>query len=266
MTLGYATAERPISTASDLLDSANQLLDALAMVAVGPALTMLFLLRPIIARGGFKPSYFGICLSAGPVLAMIALSLATRQVIRQGWLVPMIPMIMTGAAIALGGGNLRMPRAPRALGLIGRSCVLSLALMAGYSIELVAWTLAGSPIEAYSFDSKALAAQISNSWKSQSNAPLRCFATSFGNRVLGATLYFHPLPRIVDLTPSGPAMPPCGDTGGVIVILSEAAPASGLDRYGLYSRETDVPAMAEFDNVKWSVKIYVAPPTPRTQG
>ena len=262
-TLMYASADRPLRTIGDFGYSLNELLDGLLMCLVGPLLAWLVVGRPRLASVSDDASRLGWLLIAIPIAIMVALGFASGQILRQGWLIPLIPAVAVGVGLVFAPAADTVALAPRVV--MARSATVSGLLMIAFAVFLFGRAATGHPVAAYSLDGRDLARQVEAAWRARSGgAPIPCLLTPNRSFALATMLYLDPIPAGGDLDPlpdAGAAVAAC--PGGGLVLspegfaLNEKLDASKLDRATV--RVGPWPAIG---GGSWTFKLYFMPAAP----
>lgn len=264
-TLGYADAARPMRTAADALESLNQFFDGLLYVALAAALSAVALRgtlgRPAAAVG-VRPR-LAITLAAAPFALLVALSLATTQIIRQGWLLPLTPFAAIGLALAFAP---RLTIAAGAWPLIARR-VAAISLLQALALAgfLLARDVSDKPVGSYAFDGSELRERIEEIWAHESRAPLSCLAARGRSVAESPLIQLDSKPRFVDLESfsfaGGGA--PCAGAGGVAVVEDGSPYAAPLAALGLKGVPVAITSETNFGRRAWRFQVFVIPPALR---
>lgn len=256
-TMGYAVEDRPIQNWTDVFESANQLLDGILVVGVGPTALLAFIWR--MSRRASAPGTIAHSMMIGlaPLAFLLLLSVATEQVIRQGWLLPLTPAFAICAGLIIAARREWPKDSIEQIGWCAlRLSALQAFLVAGF---IVAHSILGVPIASYSFDSSELSASIASFWRKRSGGPLECLAVETRGRTLGPILYLDPTPAVkyIDET----AGRPCRN-GGLAVLPSVSPHAERLEAAGFAATEVAVSPELALGSFTWPVKIFYLPPEP----
>ena len=262
-TLLYASADRPLRTIGDFGYSLNELLDGVLMCLVGPLLAWLVVGRPRPALVSDAVSRLGWLLIATPIAIMVALGFASGQILRQGWLIPLMPGVAVGVALVFARAAEGITVSPRAIA--ARAAGVSGALAVAFALFLLGRAAMGHPVAAYSLDGRDFTGQVQSLWRARSGgAPIPCLLTPNRSFALATMLYLDPIPSGGDLDPlpdAAAAMAAC--RGGGLVLspegfaLNEKLDASTLDRATVSVRPW--PAIGAGS---WTFRLYFLPAAP----
>ena len=108
-TLLYASSDRPLRGWVDIGLSLNELFDGMLMAAVGPIFCWFIMGRPRLTKSNPAEFRLGVGIAATPIVIMIFLGFLSGQVLRQGWLIPLIPSVEDHAQ---GPGSLHADTEP----------------------------------------------------------------------------------------------------------------------------------------------------------
>jgi 4-amino-4-deoxy-L-arabinose transferase-like glycosyltransferase len=273
-TLSYAEAARRLERPEDFLESLNQLLDGLAYGALAVAFAAaafwgtLTRAKPPIAPAArpfalrSRAAQVGGVLLIAPPTLLIALSLATAQTIRQGWLLPLIPLMTTGLALiaserfapACGGAARLWRQAPRRIVAISAAQLVALALF------FLLQDVRGKPIGAYTFDSSEMAESVEGLWTRAHGGRLRCYAAPSRTIAESPLILAEAKPRFVDLSALPEDARPCAPEGGVAAALAGTPEADRLRRLGLPTQTLTVTSEAHLGGHAWRFEAVVVPP------
>jgi 4-amino-4-deoxy-L-arabinose transferase-like glycosyltransferase len=258
-TLLYASADRPIKSLRDVGSSFNELLDGILMCAAGPILIWLALGLPKLSFGEPEKVRMGAWILATPIAVMVVLGFASGQIMRQGWLIPLIPAIIVGASLIVS-----VAPGPPPAALSRRSMLLSAGQVLAFAAFLLGRATSGGPVAAYSLDGKELAKQVQAIWRASRPGEIPCMILPNRSFGLATMLYLEPIPLVVDLDVTrGPNTDPlaaCRAAGGVALTPSGNDFNQELRALGLVAARATVGTWPRMGRFEWPFEVYVIPP------
>ncbi len=259
-TLLYAASDRPLRTLFDLGVSLNELLDGLLMCAVGPLFAWLLVGRPKLAVRQDERSRLGFLLGTAPLVATVALSFATGQVLRQGWLIPLAPTLAVGLALLVAEQLDATALTPRAL--TRRSIAFSAAQVAAVAAFLLGRAALGDASDAYSLDAETLGHEAAALWRTQGSGPIPCLLTPNRSTALASLLVLQPTPKVVDLDASRPMadLRAACPAGGLAIVPEGHPTQARLAASGWRETDIAVPTRPRVGPTVWVFRAFVIPP------
>ena len=100
----------------------------------------------------------GIVVAMGPVFFLVASGVATMQIIKPLWMLPLASSVAVGLALLFPAGSGEKGLAERTAARI--AMIFSAALFFGFCVYLVVAGMLGKTLAAYSADARALSAEI----------------------------------------------------------------------------------------------------------
>jgi hypothetical protein len=202
-------------------------------------------------------------LAFGPVVVMLIGSVATGQVMKPLWVLPLTGTVALGLAILFPAGD-----AGQGLSVRLASYILmgtSAGIFVGFSLYLIVASAIGKPLTAYSVNTKVLSDRVEAFWaERQPSEPLRCLVIA--DRKVGPSglLWMQGRPDYVDFSSPSWATPrqigECRRTGGV-AILAEPSPAlESFPEACSDKQRINVPAARFLGGVTWPVDLTYIPP------
>ena len=262
-TLHYAAGSRPLATALDLLESLNQLFAGTLLLVVGPILAALVFRDALTGNPVNARLRLGAYLVAAPVVVLAALSLVSAQVIRQGWVLPLVALATVGVALLLGARAAIHPTVPARFGQ--RAILVSAGQLAMLVLFLALRTGIAHPVSSYSFDASEFGRDVQGFWSARAAGSLGCVSAPLGQLGMSVVGTLEPLPRFVELGASGSGMVggplPCSASGGVVIVGDGSLEAEALSARGLDSAMVAVPAESALGDYKWRMQVFLVRPT-----
>ena len=197
-----------------------------------------------------------------PVLVLVIGSVATGQVMKPLWVLPLTGTVALGVGILCPAGD-----AGRGLGVRTSAFALmggTLAIFLGFSGYLIIAGAIGKPLTAYSADARLLSREVEAYWAARQPGPLHCIVIA--DRKIGPSglLWMQGRPDYVDFSSPSWATPKqigeCRRTGGVAVL---AEPSPALDSFPASCPQKQIfqmPAAPLLGRVKWPVELVYIPP------
>lgn len=260
-TLTYAEAARPLHDFGDVLESLNQLFDGLLYIAIAAVLTALAFRGRVAARAAVEGRpRLGAFLVAAPIAVLIVLSLATMQVIRQGWLLPLAPFAVIGLSLYAAS---RLTIAPAAWGqVLARVVLASLLQLVALQAFFLVRDVRGKPIASYAFDGSEMSETIEAIWAERSTAALPCLAAPSRSEAQSPLISIEAKPRFVDLAGYlfDAASPPCAATGGLATAPAGFPAPPSFARLKLTGRPITVTSESHLGGYLWRFDVYAIPP------
>ena len=161
----------------------------------------------------------GACLCLAPLAILIAGALATFQVIKPLWVLPLSATAAMGLAILFPAGEYGQGQS---VGATGRLMMMASAVIFGcLAVYLMVASVIGKPLTAYSIDTRLLARETLSYWRKHSDQPLRCIIIA--ERKIGPSgiLWLPDYPLFVE-TGSGKLPAACEASGAVAVYALDA--------------------------------------------
>lgn len=215
-----------------------------------------------LARG---PDLRGIALvlAFAPVAVLLLGGLASMQVLKPLWVLPLASSTAAGMALAFPAGSAGEGLGERASARILAG--LSACLFAGFAIYLFVAGALGKPLAAYSADGRKLAAAVEALWASRQTDPLRCVVIAERKIGPSGVLFLKGRPDFVDFSSVNWASPrqitQCRRTGAVAVL---AEPSTALDNFPAACRAGkqifDLPTMPGMGGIIGPVELVYIPP------
>ncbi len=210
-----------------LAQSGEKLASGLFALYAAPAL-MLFATRR--RRGSDGPAtglerlWTGRALAFGPPLALVLGAALSGEVIKSLWMQPFCVTAAIGIALLRPIGGLSQRDCARLL------VVVSPIIFAGLFLYLVVAGAIGRPLEAFSPDTKPLAAATQALWDEQGRGPLRCVFSNDARFTPSGVLWLKSRPVYVDLSGTiwsqQAQIAACLKTGAVAVLMAPTADAA----------------------------------------
>ena len=258
-------AEKMRNVATLNLSAVNAIVGLFALFFVPVALLFATLGRRVsddIARGP-DLSLIALVIAFGPPATLVASSVATLQIVKPLWVLPLASSVAVGLALMFpaGSGGLGFGERASARLLMALSALLFAAFV-GYLI--VAGAL-GKPLAAFAADARKLSVEIERVWGARQTGPLRCVVIS--DRKIGASgvLFVPGRPDFVDFSsPSWSTPRQIGECrrSGAIAALTEAS--SALDHCPAACRADvtrfEVSPLPGMGKAKWPVELVYIPP------
>ena len=177
---GWSSVSRALGTQkiNDLAllnTSAVNLIVACFTLFIVPAALLLLTARRREGDGLTLAPYhrlIGACLCLAPLAILIAGALATFQVIKPLWVLPLTATVAMGLAILFPAGEYGQGQSVGASARL--SMVASAVIFILLAIYLMVASLIGKPLTAYSIDTRGLARDTLTYWRKHSDQPLRC--------------------------------------------------------------------------------------------
>ena len=261
-TLLYAASDRPLRTIRDFGYGLNELLDGVLMSAVAPVLGWLLVGWPRPDLVWSLRARIGIWIAATPIIVMIALGFASGQILRQGWLIPLIPGLVIGFALIFAQTAQSIVLEPQSVA--NRSVLLSAGQVLLFAGFLLGRSAAGHPVAAYSLDGRLLANKVEGVWAESQSGPIPCILTPNRSFSLAIMLYLRPIPRVVDLTLSPHSeydpFAVCRDKGGLVIVPDGVEFNHELNKIGFARRAIVVQTRPLLGQFKWTFQVYLIPP------
>ena len=253
-TLLYASSDRPLRGWADIGLSLNELFDGMLMAAVGPIFCWFIMGRPRLTKSDPAVFRLGVGIAATPIVIMTFLGFLSGQVLRQGWLIPLIPSVAIGLGLAF-----KIGRTPSPSELAMRTIFVSYGQVAAFAAFLAVRAITGHAVAAYSLDGKTLASKIESEWRTMHKGPVPCMLIPNRTFGLSTMLWLKLLPQVFDL-PTSPSreadLSPCAASGGVILTPEDTAANAYLDAQGLKSDSASVTNTPAIGANIWSFRIY----------
>ena len=257
-TLLYASSDRPLRTMGDVGASLNELLDGLLMCVVGPTLLWAISGFPRLRIADGRSVQSALVIGLVPIAAMIVLGFASGQVLRQGWLIPLMPAVAVAVALAV-----RPASAPVWRALEWRSFLLSLLQALAFGAFLLTRSALGHPVAAYSLNGAEFSEALSGVWSQRFSGDLSCVLTPNRSFALSLILHLHPMPAVFDLDLSdregSDPVAPCRATGGVAIVPDGPLFTPALRSLGLAEDRIAVGPWPALGSYRWIFQVYFIP-------
>ena len=216
-----ALGAQKISDLALLNTSAVNLIVACFTLFVVPAVLLFVTARRREGDGLTLAPYhrlIGACLCLAPLAILIAGALATFQVIKPLWVLPLSATVAMGLAILFPAGEYGQGQSVGASARL--TMVASAVIFACLAVYLVLASAIGKPLTAYSIDTRGLARETLTYWRKHSDQPLRCIVIV--ERKIGPSgiLWLPDYPLIVE-GGFGKLPESCEATGAVAVYPPE---------------------------------------------
>ena len=168
----------------------------------------------------FENRLIAICICLAPLAVLTLGSVATMQVIKPLWVLPLSGSVAAGLAILFPAGAWGQGLSVTASARL--SMIASLLIFAGLTIYLLIACFIGRPLTAYSIDTRQLARDTLTFWRQSNTEPLRCIVIS--ERKIGPSglLWLPDRPLIIESV-LGKLPAECSASGAVAVYTTDTA-------------------------------------------
>ena len=236
---------------------------ALLIVPCGLLLATSRARRPDDITNGPGHRMMATVIGFGPLVVLVLGALATMQVLKPLWVLPLSSTLAVALAVlfpaGLWGEGLRVKTSAQII------CGLSTFIFVGFAAYLFVAGAIGKPLTAYSADTKKLAKATQALWSENQRRPLACVIVA--DRKIGPSgvLWLKGRPDFVDFSSIGWQTPEqiaaCRRSGGVVVL---ADGADILDNFPAAcrasARRIDLPTSPGMGRVTFPLDLIYVPP------
>ncbi len=199
-----------------------------------------------------------------PIVGLLLSSIATWQVLKPLWVLPLTTSTAIGLALLFPAGAFGVGLSEKAIARF--TIIVSGLVLVAFALYLMIAAAINRPLTAYSAETKALSEATERLWAKHSKSPLKCVVTV--ERKLGPSvvLWMRSRPDIVDFSSPSWGTPAhveaCAKTGGIALLVD--ADATALKAFPNVCVDPDaqiqVRTVFNVGKMQWPVAMAYIPP------